>query len=127
MLMFQKKISQFEDKSVSIEKYLDLAITDGFSSPRETALTKNLGQGLQVLEFAGYQSEVLARAKKLIHIINDPLMLDDYDVAVKKEKENLEKDNIPSDIIPSKLAVFKIAFILKEFEETKPKRQEMKA
>ncbi len=123
--MFPKKNSLIEDKTVSIEKYLDLAITDGFSSPRETALTKNLEQGLQVLEFAGYQCEVLGRAKKLIKIKDDPLMLDDYDEAVEKEEKNLAKST-PDDIIPSKLAVFKIAFILKEFEMTKPKRNEMK-
>lgn len=124
MAVWQRKPGQIEDRTVSIDKYMDMAITDGFSSPRESVLTNNLDSGLDVLKFAGYQSEVLARAKGLIKMSNDPLMEKDYELALKKETERLTKDN-KEDVIDAKLAVFKIAFILKEFELAKPKRKEM--
>lgn len=127
MAIFQKKNpNQIDDRSISIEKYLDLAITDGFSSLRESAMTKNLSLGFQVLEFAGYQSEILARAKGLIEVTNDPLSLDDYEEAIALEAKYLRSQGVSDDLIESRLAAFKIAFILKQNEDTKPKAKEMR-
>lgn len=123
MNIWQKKQSgQIEDRTVNIEKYLDMAITDGLASPRESALANNFASGLEVLKLAGYQTEVLGRAKKLIEIPEDSLFIPDYPAAIAKERENLKDD--PG--IETKIAVFKIAYVLKEFETGKPKRDDMK-
>lgn len=117
-----------DENKVELEKYMDLAFIDAFKAPRESVFQGSFEKGLEVAVLAGYQAELLGRAKGSIKIENDPLLMEDYNEAIQAEKKRLlSRFKDMTEIKPQAyLAYFSICFILKEFEAKKPNTDDAK-
>jgi len=120
--MFQKKkYSNWKDNTIrapDTDYYLHVSIETGLKAPTNSIENNTpLDNAWTIVEMCAYQTEVFAWVKNLIDTEKPESK---YLQKIKEEEEKLKKTGIPPNILKAKLAYFKMGYILKAYEYSKP-------
>lgn len=121
-MVFQKRSQQNWQQQRILEPdakyYLHLIFEAAIKAPTdslENPENKNLNNAWAVVDMCAYQAEVFGWVKNLVDVKSE-----EYKKMVEDERERLNQFKLDTQVLNAKLGYFKLAYVLKKFEKSKP-------